>query len=195
MRLKDIAENLSQNIHNKCSRSNIIIFFLLLCFYLLIIPLYLFDKKAEKELSALKVRLNGFYALSNEYNNLKVHISNIENKKSLSKIDSIIHALDEVFLPLGIKGKIKSVKNLEERETEGRMNEKNAEVMLEQVSLNELVNIFYKIENVPMLLKINKVSIEKSFAFPELLDISMNIPLFTEKAPKNTQQSCQSMVN
>ncbi|MGB5157903.1 hypothetical protein [Desulfobacterium sp. N47] len=195
MRLKDIAENLSQNIHNKCSRSNIIIFFLLLCFYLLIIPLYLFDKKAEKELSALKVRLNGFYALSNEYNNLKVHISNIENKKSLSKIDSIIHALDEVFLPLGIKGKIKSVKNLEERETEGRMNEKNAEVMLEQVSLNELVNIFYKIENVPMLLKINKVSIEKSFAFPELLDISMNISLFTEKAPKNTQQSCQSMVN
>jgi len=186
MSLKDIAENISQNFSKKYSRSSKVIFILLLCFFLLLIPLYLYNKKAEKELSVLNKRLNEFYALTNEYNKLKVHINTIDNKKSLSKIDSIIHALDEVCLPLGIKGKIKSIKDLEEREIEGRMKEKNAEVMLEQVSLNELVNIFYKIENVPMLLKINKVSIEKSFAFPELLDISMSISLFTEKAPNSS---------
>lgn len=181
MDLRQIPEKLSQHISRTYSRNDIIILFLLLCFFLLTIPMHMLNKKAEKELSALKIRQNGFYTLSDEYKKLNVHISAIENKRSLSKADSIIHALDEVFLPLGIQGKIKSIKSLEDREIEGRMNEKSAEVMIEQVSLNELVNIFYKIENVPMLLKINKASIKKSFAFPELLDISMSISLFTEK--------------
>lgn len=179
MDLNKFPEKLSQIFNITYSRNDIIVLFLLLCFFLLIIPMHLINKKAEIKLSALKIRQNEFYTLSDEYKKLNMHVSTIENKRSLSKVNSIIHALDEVFVPLGIKGKIKSIKGLEDREIEGRMNEKSAEVMIEQVSLNELVNIFYKIENAPLLLKINNASINKSFASPELLDISMSISLFT----------------
>ncbi len=179
---KNFIENLSQNIRNKYSKSNMVLFFVLLCLFILIIPAYNLNKKAEKELTAMKEKLNEFYILRNKYNILKVQVSAIDSKRTLSSTNSIIHAMDEVFLPLGIKGKIKSIKDLEERNIEGRTKEKSAEVMMEQVSLNDLVNIFYKIENAPMLLKINKISIRKSFAYPELLDIEMNISLFADSS-------------
>ena len=150
--------------------------------YILIVPAFIFEKKSERELAALQARLEEFSNLTNEYNKLKVQVSAIDGKRSLSKISSIIQAVDEVLLSLGMLGmkeKMKSLKGIEGRDFGGRVNEESAEVQMEKVTVNELMHLFYKIENAPMLLSIKKVSIKKSFALPELLDVTMTISLFT----------------
>lgn len=179
MSVTDFIASLSQSVRRKNSRNTVIFFLALLCLYILIVPAFIFEKKAERELSALQTRLNQFSDLTNEYNKLKERVSAIEGKRSLSKVRSIILAADEVLLSLGIKEKMKSIKGIEGRDIGGQTNEESAEVQIEKVTMNELIHIFYKIENAPMLLSIKKVSIKKSFAAPELLDVTMTISLFT----------------
>jgi hypothetical protein len=179
MSVTSFIPNLSQYFKRKDSRNTIIFFSALLCLYIFIVPAFIFEKKSERELAALQARSEEFSNLIDEYNKLKVQVSAIDGKRSLSKISSIIQAVDEVLLSLGIKEKMKSLKGIGGRDFGGRVNEESAEVQMEKVAVNELMHVFYKIENAPMPLSIKKVSIKKSFAFPELLDITMTISLFT----------------
>lgn len=175
----DFITNLSQSVRRKDYRNFIIFFLAIICLYILVVPAFIFERKSERELAALQTRLHEFSNLENEYNKLKVQVNAIDSKKSLSRIRSIIQAIDEVLLSLDIKEKMKSIKGIEGRDIGGKTNEETAEVQMEKVTVNELVHVFYKIENAPMLLSIKKVSIKKSFALPELLDVTMTISLFT----------------
>lgn len=179
MSVTDFTASLSRSFKEKNSRNAVIFFLILICLYILIVPAFIFEKKAERELSALQARLNEFSDLTNEYNKMKEQVSAVEGKRSLSKVRSIIMAADEILLSLGVKEKMKSIKGIEGRDIGGQTNEESAEVQIEKVTLNELIHIFYKIENAPMLLSIKKVSIKKSFTAPELLDVNMTISLFT----------------
>ena len=179
MSVTSFISTLSRYFKGKDSRNTIIFFSVLLCLYILFVPAFIFEKKSERKLAAIQTRLEEFSNLINEYNKLKWQVSAIDGKRSLSKISSIIQAVDEVLLSLGMKEKMKSIKGIEGRDFGGRANEESAEVQMEKVTVNELVHLFYKIENTPMLLSIKKVSIKKSFAFPELLDVTMTISLFT----------------
>ena len=78
-----------------------------------------------------------------------------------------------------MKEKMKSLKGIGGGDFGGRVNEESAEVQMEKFLVNELMHVFYKIENAPMLLSIKKVSIKKSFAAPDSLDVTMTISLFT----------------
>jgi hypothetical protein len=177
--LTNFIQNLPQYFRRKESRSAIIFFSALLCLYILIVPAFFFEKKTEKELTAIQARLSEFSNLINEYSNLKAKANAVNAKRSLSKISSIIQAVNDVFSSLGIKEKVKSIKGIEDRDLGGRINEESADVQMEKITANELINVFFKIENSPMLLSIKKVSIKKSFASPELLDVNMTISLFT----------------
>jgi len=179
MIVTDFIASLSQSFKRKNSRDTTIFFLVLIFLCIMIVPAFIFEKKAERELSELQTRLNEFSDLTSEYNKLKEQVSAIEGKRSLSKVRSIIMAADEVLLSLGVKDKMKSIKGVEGRDIGGQMNEESAEVQIEKVTVNELIHIFYKIENAPMLLSIKKVSIKKSFTAPELLDVIMTISLFT----------------
>jgi len=60
-----------------------------------------------------------------------------------------------------------------------QMSEESAEIQMEKLNMSELINLFYKIENAPMILAIKKVAIKKSFENPELLDTTMSVSLFS----------------
>lgn len=47
--------------------------------------------------------------------------------------------------------------------------------------MNEMVNIFYRIENAPMILTIKKATVKKSFENPELLNISLVLSFLNPK--------------
>jgi hypothetical protein len=86
-----------------------------------------------------------------------------------------------MFSALGMKGKIKSVKSLGTREMQDSLMEERAEVTLERVTMNELVNLFFDIDKAPMVLTVRKVSLKKTFEMPELLDVKMTVALFAGK--------------
>jgi hypothetical protein len=134
----------------------------------------------RKELRLLKEQREEMLALEKEFLSLKQRIDAVEGKKGLSNIQGIAQALDEVFLSIGLKDKIKTVKSTGSRDIKDGF-EEEADIYLEKVSMNEMVNIFYRIENAPMVLTIKKATIKKSFEDPELLNITLNLSFLKTK--------------
>src|SRR4030043_916375 len=134
----------------------------------------------RKELKLLKEQRKEMLMLKDEFLSLKQRIDAVESKKNLSNVQGIVQAVDEVFLSIGLKDKVKTVKSTGRRDMKDGF-EEEAELQIEKVSMNEMVNIFYKIENAPMVLTIKKASIKKSFENPELLNISLTLSFFKTK--------------
>jgi len=152
-----------------------------LALFVLIVPLFFMERSSKKDLDTLKARQKEIASLSREYRTLKESVDSVEQKPSLSQIRGVTNALDAISSSLGVKGKIKSVKAVANREILGSMSEESAEVTMEKVTLNELVNLFYKVEDAPMILSVKRVTMKKSFENPELLNVTMTIALFMRK--------------
>ena len=150
--------------------------------YILLLPNLLWERSAERELSALRKKNNEFSALAGEYRSLKESISAIERKKALTKTTSIAQAIGDISRSLGMAGKMKSIKVTGTRKTPNQMSEETAEIQIEKLTINEMVQLIYKIENAPMILAMKTVVIKKSFENPELLDVTMTVSLFTPAA-------------
>jgi general secretion pathway protein M len=134
----------------------------------------------QKERNDLRTRQEELSLLKTEFQRLKGAVSSFEGKKSLMKVEGIVQAVDEVFGALGLNQKVKSVKPMGTRDKKYAV-EEEAEVQVEKVSMNELVNIFYKIENVPLTLTIKKTVIKTSFDTPGLLNLTITVGLITPK--------------
>ena len=133
-----------------------------------------------RELKLLKEQRKEMLMLKDEFLSLKQKIDVVESKKNLSNVQGIVQAVDEVFLSIGLKDKVKTVKSTGRRDMKDGF-EEEAELQIEKVSMNEMVNIFYKIENAPMVLTIKKASIKKSFENPELLNIILTLSFLKAK--------------
>ena len=187
MKIKKVLSDIRQYLSGRRPSSKILLLSALLGLYILIIPALIWERASSKELSQIKARSTEFSILSAEYRALKEQAGSIEEKSFLTKTSGIAKTLEDVFLSLGVKGKMRSIRGIGGREIKGReikgqLNEETAEVQMEQVNMNELVNILYKLENAPLLLSIQKIAIKKSFDKPDLLDVTMTIALFTRSA-------------
>ena len=134
----------------------------------------------KKEREDLRARQEELALLKTEFRSLKGAVGSFEVKKSLIKIEGVVQAVDEVFGTLGLNQKVKSVKPLGTREKKYAV-EEEAEVQVEKVNMNEMVNIFYKIENVPVMLSVKKTVIKTSFDNPGLLNLTITVGLITPK--------------
>jgi hypothetical protein len=135
---------------------------------------------SKKELKQLQERRKELLALKDEYVSLKQKVDLVEAKKGITKAPGVVQAIDEIFQPMGLKDKLKTVRAAGKKEI-GFGFEEEAEITVEKVGMNEMLNIFYKIETAPMMLTIKKASIKKSFENPELLNISIVLSFLKTK--------------
>jgi hypothetical protein len=134
----------------------------------------------RKELKMLKEQQKEMLILKDEFLSLRQRIGLVEDRKNLSNTQGIAQAVDEVFSSVGLRDKVKTVKSAGKRELkEGT--EEDADISIEKLSMNEMVNIFYKIENAPMILTVKKATIKKSFENPELLNITLSLSFLKTK--------------
>ena len=149
--------------------------------FIIIISLAIRLLSSEKrELKLLREQQKEMIIVKDEFLSLKQRIDAVESKKNLSNVQGIIQAVDEVFLSIGLKDRVKTVKSTGRREIKDGF-EEEAELQIEKVSMNEMVNIFHKIENAPMVLTIKKAAIKKSFENPELLNITLTLSFLKTK--------------
>lgn len=134
----------------------------------------------RKELRLLKEQRKEILMLKDDFLSLKQRIDIVEGKKNLSNVQGVVQAIDEVFLPIGLKDKIKTVKSTGRREIKDGF-EEEADLQIEKVNMNEMINIFYRIENATMVLTIKKAAIKKSFENPELLNITLTLSFLKSK--------------
>lgn len=128
---------------------------------------------ANKEIASLKVQLDEISVLRNEYLSLSQKMKAVEGRRKLTTVQGIVQAVDEIFNPLGLKEKIKSVKPLDAKDPK----EERAEVSIGGLDMNEMVNLLYNTENSPMLLVIREINLKTSFQDPTLLDMTMTLSL------------------
>ncbi|MEW6587210.1 MAG: hypothetical protein AB1442_16565 [Nitrospirota bacterium] len=134
----------------------------------------------KSELSLLKEQRKEMFLLKGDYLAGRHRVDAVENKKSLSGSQGVAQAVDEVFLSIGLKDKLKTLKSTGKREvTEGF--EEDADLYVEKVTMNEMVNIFYKIQSAPMILSVKRVTVKKAFDNHELLNISLGISFLKTK--------------
>jgi len=146
----------------------------------LCLVLFWFSLSMKKDLNALRSQQKELLVLANEYQGLKRAVDSLEGRKSLTKVEGIVQAVDEVFGSLGLNQKVKSVKSAGTREKKYAI-EEEADVSVEKVTMNEMVNILYKIENAPMILSVKKTTVKTSFDSPSLLNITMTVSLIKPK--------------
>lgn len=135
---------------------------------------------SKNELNSLKQQQKEMQLLKGEFLSVKAIVDSAESKKSMSKVQGIVQAVDEVALSLGMKAKVKSVKASGGRDIRYAI-EEDADVQVERATMNEMVNLLYKIENAPMALSLKRINIRTAFEDPTLLNISMTLSLIRNK--------------
>ena len=163
------------------SRGQILVASLLIGLSVLIVPALVMERSAVKELDMLKAKQKELTVLSREYKLLKENVDLVEQRSTVAQVRGIANAVDMLSSSVGMKGKTKSVKVTGTREILGSMIEETAEVQMEKVSMNELVNVFYRVQEAPMILSVKRAMIKKTFENPELLEITMTLSIFARK--------------
>jgi uncharacterized protein YlxW (UPF0749 family) len=133
-----------------------------------------------KELHQLQEQRKEIAVLRDEFLSLQQKFQTVENRKNLTNVQGVLQAVDEVFSSVGLKDKVKTVKNTGKRETKDGI-EEEADVSVEKVTMNEMLNIFYRIDHAPMILTIKKVTVKQSFENPELLNITLMLSFLKTK--------------
>ena len=134
----------------------------------------------RKEIKLLQEQRKELMMLRDDFLFLKQKVDMVENRKNISNIQGIAQAVEEVFSSVGLRDRIKTVKATGKREIKDGF-EEEADISIEKVSMNEMVNIFYRIENAPMVLSVKKATIKKSFENPELLNITFSLSFLKTK--------------
>lgn len=176
MTVRQLLDMASLVTNGKLSRLPLIA----LCLVILIIPAFFIERAAKSEKSRLNTRQKELAVLASEYKTLKERLDTFEHKKTLTKAVSTAQALEDTLASLNLKARLKSVKLTGSREIKGTQ-EEVAEVILERMTMNELVNLFYRIENGPARIIVKKINIKKAFENPEFLNVSMTTVQFIEK--------------
>jgi general secretion pathway protein M len=159
---------------------NVLVISVIAVLFIACIIMFEVSLSLKKERDTLRSQQKEMLALSNEYAGLKTAVDSVEGKKSHAKVEGIVQAVDEVFKSMGLGQKVKSVKSTGSREKKFAF-EEEADVSVEKVTMNEMVNILYRIENAPMILTVRKTSMKTSFDNPSLLNVTMTVGLIKPK--------------
>ena len=97
-----------------------------------------------------------------------------EKKRKNSKGKSVHQGMTQVIENLGLKEKLTS---LQSPPGATSAEEDRAEAIIEGITLNELVNLLYSLDNSRMLILTRKVNLRTSFENPELLNATLSVSL------------------
>lgn len=165
------------------SRTLAILFVVALLLSLLLIPSLYLMRSTEKEVAASRQREAEFNALAAEYVTFKKRVDSVEQAKTLASQAGLIRTMDDVLSVVGVKGKMKSAKDIGSSALDQQLREERAEFTIERLTLNELVNVLYKIDHAPATLSVKAFTVRKAFEDPRLLDVTLTVSLITS-APR-----------
>lgn len=138
-----------------------------------------FVSKRERRLAQRQVELSEFYILLSDYKRDMASIGHLRKKLRQRDVEgSIGTVIEEIGASIGLKKKITSFKPLAETQLTG-YTEKGVQVEIEGVTLNEAVNLLYRIKGDKRLLLIRDFSMKNHFQNPELVDITLKVVLIT----------------
>lgn len=132
-----------------------------------------FYHAAGTKTESMERALSESAALQSELSGLAARMAEIERKGKLTGAKAVNEAMDDVLRPLGLSGKVSRIERLESQ----AKNEEKAEAQIKGLTMNEAVNMLYRLERAPMLLIVRKAEFKASFSSAETLDATLTISL------------------
>jgi len=133
--------------------------------------------RVEKRAESRKTSLKAFYAQKEEYMKGSAEAAPLEKKLLLPPSGvSPVTIIGEIGKTIGIKSNISSFKPFEDKALKGYV-KNGVEVKVEGITLNQLVNFVYGIENYRNLLLIKDFSMKSRFDNPDIYDVTAQVVL------------------
>jgi hypothetical protein len=132
-----------------------------------------YHRGAENRLDSSRSALEDLLQFRDEYLALSRRVTSLEKKRGLTKVQGIVEAVERTVKPLGLRDSVKSIKPVRAEAT----HEERAEVLIQGVSMNEMVNLLYAVERAPMLLRVRKAEMRTSFENPEQFTVTLMVSL------------------
>lgn len=126
---------------------------------------------ARERTKSLREQERDVIAFRQEYEMLKARVERMEGRRGLTVVKGIASAVDELFVPLGLRDKVRSVKPV----GGDSKDEERAEVSVTALTTNEAVNVFHSLDRTPMPLVAKRVSMKASFEQPERLNLTLTL--------------------
>jgi len=120
-------------------------------------------------------------ALGKSYLAMRDDVMEVERRMGLSQAESIPVLVEQVMGGIGLKGKLKSVKPFGGATREEYVIQE-AEVLIERLSLNELVNVLHGIQSAPFGLFVTSCEMTRDFSERTFLDVKLSLKLVGLKA-------------
>ncbi len=136
-------------------------------------------ERLEKQVSQLETELERVENLKSEY-----EVSTEKITKLTSKIkkesEPLISVVEQILLDENIDRKNFSIKdvNLRTSESEDVYEEKSIDVELKDLSLKDLVDILYKLQNTPSFLKVSNLNISTKFNKSDSMTVKLRVSTF-----------------
>jgi general secretion pathway protein M len=181
---QNLLPSLKDAYINRISRPVVLCFLGALIILVLTIPVIILERSKQTEVKRLRARTNEFSKLAAEYTPLAARIQGFQGRSTLTKTSGIAQVLEDMVNTLGMKDRLKSVKGSGSKPLKGDLHEESAEVVLEKLTMNEIVNLLHRLDTAPLMLSMKRFSLKKSFERPNLLDITMTLSLFTSTTMK-----------
>ncbi len=131
----------------------------------------------EKEKKTLNTQLREVQELRMKLLKIKDVVESREKKIGLTKVAGAVPALEQMLNSIGIKAK--TIKTLKKKRIK-EFTEEDAEVEIDGLDLNKIVNILYKIEHSPVPIKVKRVNIKTTFEDPNVFILTFTASLISK---------------
>lgn len=155
-------------------RSTITLLFLIISALIYIVAISLFARDLRSQNSSLMKQISEMQALSGEVLMLKSLVQSKEKKITISRASGVVSAIEQILKPLGVEAS--AIKPLENKKTNG-FTEENAELEIQDMDLNSIVNLLFKIDNSPVPFKVKSAAIKSTFEDPDKFILNLTVAL------------------
>lgn len=133
--------------------------------------------KVERGNGKLKNQLTEMQMLREELIHIKDIVESKEKKIGLTEVSGVVSALEQMLNTLGLEAKV--IKPLEKKRIK-EFKEEDAELQIENIDLNKIVNLLYRIENSPVPIKIKNATIKTTFENPNIFILNLTASLISK---------------
>ena len=141
------------------------------------IALFIHAGRIERNNASLKTQLSEMESLKAEVLKIKGMVQSQERKIGVVKAAGAVSSLEQTLTGIGLKAK--AIKPSGIKKAEGFI-EEDAEMVIEGVDLNKIINLLYKIEHSPLPLKVKTADIKTTFENPNLFVLTLTASIISK---------------
>ena len=183
--VRSARERLTQISSTERDRRAVIIGAAGLCLLILYIVFHSISSgtdRLEKRVTQLETELGRIQELKTEYEDSQKKIA-VLSSKIKEEDEPLISIVEQILLSENLDRKNFSIRdvNLRTSDSEDFYEERSIDVELKNISLKDLVDVLYKIQNAPSFLKVSNLNLSTKFDRSDSLTVKLRVSTFRFK--------------